>query len=110
MSQKRSTKPFILSGQTHVRPSTTTVPEPVPPGNTAAAADLLPLVYQELSNIAAQKLAGQAGHTLQPTALVHEAWLRLSGDGRKHFAGRAHRADASNFPVNGANRPHPIPR
>jgi len=64
--------------------------ESVQPGNAASAAELLPLVYEELRKIAAQKMAGQAGHTLQPTALVHEAWLRLSGDGANRFAGRAH--------------------
>jgi hypothetical protein len=44
-----------------------------------AAEDLLPLVYDELRRIAAAKLARESpGQTLQPTALVHEAWLRLS--------------------------------
>ena len=42
--------------------------------------DLLPLVYEELRKLAAARMAREsAGHTLQPTALVHEAWLRLSG-------------------------------
>ena len=62
-------------------------------GEPHAAADLLPLVYAELRKLAAARLAGeQAGHTLQPTALVHEAYLRLVGgeqpqdwDGRGHF-------------------------
>jgi len=45
-----------------------------------AADELLPLVYEELRKLAAAKMASQrAGHTLQPTALVHEAWLRLAG-------------------------------
>src|SRR3954469_8861142 len=49
-------------------------------GDPAAAELLLPLVYDELRRLAAQKLAQeQAGHTLQPTALVHEAYLRLVG-------------------------------
>jgi RNA polymerase sigma factor (TIGR02999 family) len=49
-------------------------------GDTAAAGQLLPLVYDELRRLAAQKLAGEApGQTLQPTALVHEAYLRLVG-------------------------------
>jgi RNA polymerase sigma factor (TIGR02999 family) len=49
-------------------------------GDGRAAADLLPLVYHELRQLAAARLAGeQAGHTLQPTALVHEAYLRLVG-------------------------------
>ena len=47
-------------------------------GDTAAAEELVPLVYSELRRIAAAKMrAERGGHTLQPTALVHEAWLRL---------------------------------
>jgi RNA polymerase sigma factor (TIGR02999 family) len=57
----------------------------------ASADELLPLVYQDLRKLAALKMAGQApGHTLQPTALVHEAWLRLAGNEPGQFAGRAH--------------------
>jgi RNA polymerase sigma factor (TIGR02999 family) len=62
-------------------------------GDPKATNDLLPLVYQELRKLAAHKMANEApGHTLQPTALVHEAYLRLVGpaqsqqwDGRVHF-------------------------
>jgi RNA polymerase sigma factor (TIGR02999 family) len=59
-------------------------------GAPQAAAQLLPLVYEELRRLAAQKLTHeQPGQTLQPTALVHEAYLRLVGDqqfdGREHF-------------------------
>src|SRR5262245_50533122 len=62
-------------------------------GDRQAAADLLPLVYDELRKLAAARLASEpSGHTLQPTALVHEAYLRLVGpedaarwDGRGHF-------------------------
>jgi RNA polymerase sigma factor (TIGR02999 family) len=51
-------------------------------GDRAAAADLLPLVYDELRRLAADRLAAEpAGVTLQPTALVHEAYLRLVGPG-----------------------------
>ena len=47
-------------------------------GDAKAANELLPLVYQELRRLAALKMAHEApGHTLQPKALVHEAWLRL---------------------------------
>ena len=47
-------------------------------GDPKAADELLPLVYEELRRLAAHKMANEvAGHTLQPTALVHEAWLRL---------------------------------
>src|ERR1041385_8554267 len=60
-------------------------------GDARAADDLLPLVYDELRRIAAYKMAQEAaGHTLQPTALVHEAWLQLAGDGNPKFEGRAH--------------------
>ncbi len=60
-------------------------------GDPKAAEKLLPLVYEELRRLAAHKMAGQApGHTLQPTALVHEAWLRLIGNEDARFAGRAH--------------------
>jgi len=62
-------------------------------GDAKAANELLPLVYQELRRLAAHKMANEApGHTLQPTALVHEAYLRLVGpaqsqqwEGRGHF-------------------------
>ncbi len=58
-------------------------------GDPKAAADLLPLVYGELRQLAAQKLAVETpGQTLQPTALVHEAYLRLVGD--QKFEGRGH--------------------
>jgi len=60
-------------------------------GDAKAAEDLLPLVYEELRRLAARKLAGEArSHTLQPTALVHEAWLRLAGDEAARFENRAH--------------------
>src|SRR5262245_2827701 len=58
-------------------------------GDSGAAEQLLPLVYNELRILAAQKLAQETpGQTLQPTALVHEAFLRLVGD--QQFQGRAH--------------------
>jgi len=61
-------------------------------GDAVAAGQLLPLVYQELRQLAAAKMAREnPGHTLQPTALVHEAWLKLAGpDGRAQFQNRAH--------------------
>ena len=62
-------------------------------GNPRAAAELLPLVYEELRRLAAQRMAREnPGHTLQATALVHEAWLRLSDarfENRTHFFGAA---------------------
>jgi RNA polymerase sigma factor (TIGR02999 family) len=60
-------------------------------GDPHAADQLLPLVYDELRQLAAQKLAReQPGQTLQPTALVHEAYLRLVGDGEPHWDSRGH--------------------
>jgi RNA polymerase sigma factor (TIGR02999 family) len=58
-------------------------------GDPKAAAELLPLVYAELRRLAGVRLATEKpGQTLQPTALVHEAYLRLVGD--QHFSGRGH--------------------
>ncbi len=58
-------------------------------GDRQAAADLLPLVYDELRKLAAARLADEVpGHTLDATALVHEAYLRLVGD--QQFEGRGH--------------------
>ena len=60
-------------------------------GDEAAAHEILPLVYGELRRLAAAKLAHEAaGQTLQPTALVHDAWLRLGGDKQPHWDNRAH--------------------
>ncbi len=58
----------------------------------AGTGELLLLVYRELRRLAAHKMANEApGQTLQPTALVHEAWLRLvDQDGRSKFKNRAH--------------------
>jgi len=54
-----------------------------------AAEELLPLVYEELRRLAAYKMTGEAaGHTLQPTALVHEVWLRLSQESRSGWKNR----------------------
>jgi RNA polymerase sigma factor (TIGR02999 family) len=61
-------------------------------GDPQAAEQLLPLVYGELRRLAAQRLAGEGpGHTLQPTALVHEAYLKLVGaDPQQPWNGRVH--------------------
>ena len=60
-------------------------------GDPRAAQELLPLVYEELRKLAAVRMANEkAGHTLQPTALVHEAWLKIAGEGHQHFANRRH--------------------
>lgn len=60
-------------------------------GDGNAAAELIDLVYGELRRTAAQAMRGErAAHTLDPTALVHEAWLRLLGQGARPFTDRNH--------------------
>lgn len=60
-------------------------------GDPKAAGELLPLVYEELRRLAAFKMANEAaGQTLQPTALVHEAWLRLVQSKDQTWKGRGH--------------------
>ncbi|HKQ37266.1 MAG TPA: ECF-type sigma factor [Verrucomicrobiae bacterium] len=72
----------------------TRILEEIEQGNSQAAEQLLPLVYNELRKLAAHKMSGESGgHTLQATALVHEAWIRLVGpagagqrfQNREHF-------------------------
>src|SRR6188508_2459527 len=80
-------------------------------GDARAAAELLPLVYDELRRLAAARLATEpSGNTLQPTALVHEAYLRLIGaadgdhwDHRGHFFAAAAEA-MRRILVDGARR------
>ena len=60
-------------------------------GDASAAARILPLVYDELKKLAAARMARESpGQTLQATALVHEAWLRLGGDAQPDWKNRAH--------------------
>lgn len=60
-------------------------------GDSQAAGKLLPLVYGELRRLAAHKMANEkAGQTLQATALVHEAWIRVAGSDRQRWRGRKH--------------------
>jgi RNA polymerase sigma factor (TIGR02999 family) len=60
-------------------------------GDPKAAGELLPLVYQELRRLAAFRMANESpGQTLQPTALVHEAWLRLVGSEQQTWQNRGH--------------------
>ena len=60
-------------------------------GDAKATDELLPLVYQELRRLAAHKMASEpAGHTLQATALVHEAWLKLVDSPAQSWQNRAH--------------------
>jgi len=65
--------------------------EAISAGNSHASEQLLPLVYEELRRLAAARMLQEAaGHTLQPTALVHEAWLRLTGGQNQSWQNRAH--------------------
>jgi len=65
--------------------------ESVGNGQTAASEDLLPLVYDELRHLAAARMVTEAAdHTLQPTALVHEAWLKLSTSNARRWNDRTH--------------------
>ena len=60
-------------------------------GDPKAAEELLPLVYEDLRKLATHKMASEvSGHTLQPTALVHEAWLKLADQDTPKWEGRAH--------------------
>jgi RNA polymerase sigma factor (TIGR02999 family) len=60
-------------------------------GGKTPSEDLLPLVYDELRRVAAARMAREPeGQTLQPTALVHEAWLQLVGNGGRTWKNRAH--------------------
>ena len=60
-------------------------------GDAKATDELLPVVYNELRRLAAHKMANEpAGHTLQPTALVHEAWLKLVDSPNQSWQNRAH--------------------
>jgi RNA polymerase sigma factor (TIGR02999 family) len=61
------------------------------PGDGMSGEELLPVVYDELRRLAASRLAREAaGATLQPTALVHEAWLRVSGHQDRNWVDRSH--------------------
>jgi RNA polymerase sigma factor (TIGR02999 family) len=65
--------------------------EAIKRGEKQASEQLLPLVYDKLRNLAAARMAQEnSAQTLQPTALVHEAWLQLAGDGSRSWQNRAH--------------------
>src|SRR5437879_11798547 len=69
----------------------TRILERVQQGDGKAAEELLPLVYEELRRLAAHKMANEMpGQTLQPTALVHDAWFRLTGGANQEWDGRGH--------------------
>jgi RNA polymerase sigma factor (TIGR02999 family) len=69
----------------------TTLLEAMAAGDREAGERLIPLVYQELRKMAARRMAAHAGgQTLQPTALVHEAWMRMGGENPRGWQSRAH--------------------
>ena len=69
----------------------TTLLQAIAAGDREAGERLIPLVYQELRKMAARRMAGNlAGQTLQPTALVHEAWIRMGGENPRGWENRAH--------------------
>jgi len=79
------------SGGTSGMKDVTQILNQIEKGDARAADELLPLIYEELRRIAAHKMANEApGHTLQATALVHEAWLRLVGSSQQSWQNRAH--------------------
>src|SRR5262245_49025945 len=72
-------------------PDVTELLKAIEAGESNAADQLLPLVYEELRNLALAKMAREKpGQTLQATALVHEAWLKLAGSGQQQWRGRSH--------------------
>lgn len=72
-------------------PDATQLLSAIAAGDPKAADQLLPLVYEELRKLAVVRMANEkAGQTLQPTALVHEAWLKIAGDDGQQFANRGH--------------------
>ena len=87
-------KALALSPLSHLNSrisNLTAIFERVQQGDPTATEDLIPLVYRELRQLAAQKMASELpGQTLQPTALVHDAWLRLGGDAQPAWQNRAH--------------------
>jgi RNA polymerase sigma factor (TIGR02999 family) len=79
------------SSESHQSESVTQLLQKIEGGDATAAEQILPLVYDELRRLAAAKLARESqGQTLQATALVHEAWLRLGGDAQPSWKNRAH--------------------
>src|SRR5262252_8260486 len=77
--------------QLQVMTDVTHILEAIQRGESQSAEQLLPLVYAELRRLAAHKMASEnPGHTLQPTALVHEAWLKLGGEQNRQWRNRNH--------------------
>jgi RNA polymerase sigma factor (TIGR02999 family) len=84
---------WLLAGGriAHAVSDVTVILERAQQGDPHAAGELLPLVYDELRKLAAHKMSSEPpGHTLQPTALVHEVWLRLVRGNDQSFENRRH--------------------
>src|SRR5512145_1465018 len=72
-------------------PDATRLLSAIAAGDPKASEHLLPLVYEELRKLAVVRMSNEKpGQTLQPTALVHEAWLKIAGEGHERFANRRH--------------------
>jgi len=81
----------IIDRYTEIVNEVTLLLDAIARGEKCSCDELLPLVYDELRRLAAARMAREsAGQTLQPTALVHEAWLRLVGEGDRSWQNRAH--------------------
>ena len=94
-SRNAAFRAFASRAKRHTSPmepeDITIVLQQIEHGDEQAAARLLPMVYEQLRSLAAARMAHEAaGNTLQPTALVHEAWLRLGGDQQPDWKSRAH--------------------
>ncbi len=84
---ENSNEPMAIPSESPI----TIVLRAVEAGDPSAAAELLPLVYDELRRLARAKMAAESpGQTLQPTALVHEAYMRVVGEGEEGWGGRSH--------------------
>ena len=84
-------KPEDRESETHPTSDVTQLLARARRGDPTAARELLPIVYEQLRASAAKKMAAErSDHTLQPTALVHEAYLRLVGNGHTTWDGRGH--------------------
>jgi RNA polymerase sigma factor (TIGR02999 family) len=83
--------PAVLPMSYEITSEITQVLQAIRSGDGRASEELLPLVYNELRRLAAARMAEEAaGQTLQATALVHEAWLRMVGDGDRTWQNRSH--------------------
>jgi RNA polymerase sigma factor (TIGR02999 family) len=88
---KQSPLGSLIASNPKTMSEITLILEEIESGNSKAAERLLPLVYDELRKLAASRMAQErSGHTLQPTALVHEAWLRLGGEEQPEWNNRGH--------------------